>query len=552
MEIIGVNHLFNFSITEDLDNNKLYLIEIDQPKLSLPDKEYYLNNKFQDIKDKYLEYMITCKTKLKLNINPTNILKFETELSKLCLTKSEQRNIKDTYNKVQIKDLTNFNLQDFLQVIALLSPYFKNYISTDFTLIVSNLKYFKEIDNLIKNTNIKIVKDYLIWQLINNSLVYMEDEMYKLSFSFYGKILHGIKEPKSREILNIDIISDLFDDLLGKIYGETYYSKEMNNKIINMITNIKQSMKNMLTNSWFEPTTKLVALKKLDTMNFKIGYPEEIIDYKKLQLSGNLLSQVGLIYTFSLHYNLKKLEISPSKNLWEMGAHIVNAYYDPQYNEIVLPAGILQPPFFDIDKSDSYNYGAIGTIIGHEISHGFDDQGRQYNENGDLKDWWSKTDDNIYINKVKLINEQYNNICLNNTNDTIIIDKSDHCINSNLTLGENIADICGVQISIDALKSIPNFNLNDFFISYSNLWKQKIKPATMNNLIQVDPHSPNILRVNNVLKNVNDFYKTYNIIPNDKMYIPPNKRINLWSKDENTNNNNLYSSLYKLTPTSII
>ena len=267
--------------------------------------------------------------------------------------------------------------------------------------------------------------------------------------------------------------------------------------------------------------TKKKALIKLKLMKYKVGYPNKIKNYTKLKLSNNIFSQIILINKYLIKMNFNKLNKKPNTDHWSMGAHEINAYYNPIQNEMVFPAGILQPPFFNINKSDAYNYGTIGFTIGHEICHGFDDQGRSFDEKGNLKNWWIRSDEKKYKNKIKLLQKQF---------DKITLEKNK--INGSLTLGENIADLCGGIIAFDALKKTnKNLTLEDkkeFFISYAKLWRQKIRSKELSNLIKSDVHSPGILRVNEVLKNMDGFYETFNITKNDKMFIKPENRVKIF------------------------
>lgn len=256
-------------------------------------------------------------------------------------------------------------------------------------------------------------------------------------------------------------------------------------------------------------------------MKYRVGYPKKIRNYSKLKLSNNIFTQMMLINEYLIKMNFKKLNKSPDTEHWSMGAHEINAYYNPIQNEMVFPAGILQPPFFDINKPDAYNYGTIGFIIGHEICHGFDDQGGAFDEKGNLKNWWVRSDEKKYKAKIKLLQKQFDKIKLENNK-----------INGTLTLGENIADLCGGTIAFNALKKAnKNLTLEDkklFFISYAKLWRQKMRSKELSHLIKSDVHSPGILRVNEVLKNMDDFYETFDITKNDKMYIKPENRVKIF------------------------
>jgi putative endopeptidase len=318
------------------------------------------------------------------------------------------------------------------------------------------------------------------------------------------------------------MISNIFYDYLGIEYCKKYFLQKSKNYVKKMIKNIKITMGEKIKKlNWMSDITKKKALLKLKLMNYKVGYPNKIINYSKLKLSNNIFSQIILINKYLIKINLKKLNKKPNTDHWSIGSHEINAYYNPIQNEIVFPAGILQPPFFNINKSDAYNYGRIGFIIGHEICHGFDDQGRTFDEKGNLKNWWIKSDEKKYKTKIKLLQKQFDKIKIENNK-----------INGSLTLGENIADLCGGIIAFSTLKKInKNLTLEDkkeFFISYAKLWRQKIRSKELSNLIKSDVHSPGILRVNEVLKNMDDFHETFNITKNNKMFIKPENRVKIF------------------------
>jgi putative endopeptidase len=274
-----------------------------------------------------------------------------------------------------------------------------------------------------------------------------------------------------------------------------------------------------------EDITKNKAKKKLNKMKFKIGYPLIIDDYSNLKLSGSYLQQRQLLAWHNFILNVQKLSQKNNEEVWGIGAHEVNAYYSPIQNEIVLPVGILQPPFFDILKSDLYNYGSIGAVIGHEICHGFDDQGRLFDENGNMNNWWTEKDNIKYHNKTDILIKQYDELSIHN-----------HKLNGKLTLGENIADVCGLTNALDALKYVyekKHLLLTDkdkdvFFKAYGQLWRQKVKKEEVIKRLNIDPHSPGIYRVNQVLKNIPEFYTTYNIKSWNKMYLPEHMRFKFW------------------------
>jgi putative endopeptidase len=507
---IGIDHIFDIKVEENIFNINQNILYFDEPSLSLNKKMY--NDK--ETYNKYKNYVYNISNILKsynIIIDVKGILEYEKDINKMLKNLEERRDINTYYNLLtftELKKICKFDLDKYLSKIL---PNVKIH-----NIIIGNKNYFTHI----KDTN--IIKDYLIFRLIDNCGVFISDKLQKNNFNFYGKVLSGLKKDKSKTKKGISLISNIFYDLLGVEYAKKYFSQQSKKYIIHMIKNIKLVMAERIKNlDWMSEDTKKKALQKLMSIKYKVGYPNKIINYSKLIITDNIFTLLLNINKFLINKNFKQLFKSPDKNHWSMGAHEINAYYSPIQNEIVFPAGILQPPFFDINKSNAYNYATIGFVIGHEICHGFDDQGRMFDDKGNLKNWWNNKDEKKYKQKIILLQKQYDKIKLDNNK-----------INGLLTLGENIADLCGITLAFNALKKCnPNLTLDEqkeFFISFAKIWRQKIRPKELSRLIKSDVHSPGILRVNQVLKNIDEFYETFNITKNDKMYIKPYKRIKIF------------------------
>jgi putative endopeptidase len=507
---IGIYHLFDIKVEENLFNNKKNILFFDQTSLSI-NKDMYKNPKIYNEYEKYVHKYGQILKQYDINIDVQNILKYEKKINELLKSLEEHRNVNEYYTLVKYNDFAkklNFDLNKYISLI------FPNTNLKE--IIVGNINYFY----FIKDE--KIIKDYLIFKVVESCGIFLSDEFEEINFNFYGRTISGIKKNKSKKKKIINIISNIFYDYLGIEYSKLYFSKESKNYVNNIIQNIKITMAEKLKKlDWMSNKTKKKALLKLKLMKYRVGYPKKIKNYSKLKLSNNMFTQMMLINKYLIKMNFKKLNKKPETEHWSMGAHEINAYYNPIQNEMVFPAGILQPPFFNINKSDAYNYGTIGFIIGHEICHGFDDQGGAFDEKGNLKNWWGSSDEKKYKSKIKLLQKQFDKIKLENNK-----------INGKLTLGENIADLCGGTISFNALKKAnKNLTLEDkkeFFISYAKLWRQKMRSKELSRLIKSDVHSPGILRVNEVLKNMDDFYETFDITKNDKMYIKPENRVKIF------------------------
>lgn len=492
-------HYFTLRIQEDIKDNTINIIYIDEPTLSLPSKEYYLSDKLKNIQIEYIKFQLHC-TKY-TNVKP--VFNLEKEIAKFLLSKEQRRNMDIMYQKIpyiEFKKLfTIFNFDEYLNYMGI--KQLPEYV------IVTNLEYLQIINNIID-------KKYLIWQIFNKSLPYLDSEMLNLHYQFYGKILSGKKKMRPLHLHILAIMNNKLGDLIGKLYSEKYFTPKMKEEIVNMIKNIKISVKDILQKSWMTDKTKQKGLEKLDNIKFKIGYPEEIFDYSNLILQGDFYIQNITISINKWKYYIKQLYKPPNNKLWGMNAHEVNAYYSPSLNEIALPAGILNKPFFDINKSPSYNYGGIGITIGHEIIHAFDDEGRKFDLKGNMFDWWEPIDNIEYKKRSKPMIEHYSKLVYEINNQKINV-------NGHLTLGENIADLYGTIASLDAMKKQYNTDedIKQFFTSYAITWRQLVRDEELLHKLKVDPHSPGACRVNQVVKNIPDFIRVYDIKEGDKMFL---------------------------------
>lgn len=509
--IDGYSSILSINIMPDLKNDQAEMIYINEPSLSLPNKQYYTNPKYKHFYDAYTKYVHNTIQKYKLSIDPSHVLSVEQQLATLCLNQEKKRDVHTIYNPFTLKQIMDmYNVNPFIQAIQTILPTIK-YSNN---IIVTNPALLSELKN------IKNIEDFVKWTIYNTSLPYLNAETELHHYNFYGKNLSGTKEMKPLEHRTISLISSSVGDLLGYYYGQKYFTFNVSEKIHTMIDNIKKTMYHKIKKlSWMSDPTKKEALKKLDNMKYKIGVPFKIKDYKELKLSGDLLNMLRQTSRHSLKSDMENLGTQTDPDLWEIGAHEVNAYYSLVKNEIVFPIGILQPPFFSPDALDETNYGAIGAIIGHEISHGFDDQGKKFDATGKLRDWWCPQDKEKYQTEADKMVEQFDNI-----------QEHGFKMNGKLTLGENLADLGGITISLHTLLQIkPTADLKKFFESYAQLWRQIIRKEEIAKRIKSDPHSLAKYRVNQIFKNIPEFYSTYDIQPNHEMYLRQTSRVNHWN-----------------------
>ena len=395
---------------------------------------------------------------------------------------------------------------------------------------VQQPEFYTKLNNLLSATPIDTWKAYLRAHTISNYANALSSPFVQASFDFYNKALSGQSEMKPRWDRMVRATDGNLGEALGQLYVARYFTADAKKRMLDMVNNLEKAFEARINKlDWMSDSTKAIAKDKLHAFLKKIGYPDKWRDYSKVEIDkGKYFENRVSAAKNEYNYNINKLGKPVDKTEWGMTPPTINAYYNPSINEIVFPAGILQFPFFDPTADDAINYGGIGMVIGHEMTHGFDDQGSQYDKNGNLKNWWSAQDNEKFKAKTKQVVDLYNGFT--------VLD-SLH-VNGALTTGENIADIGGICIAYDAFKmtkqgqdttKIDGFTPDQrFFISFAQIWRSKEKPEYMRMLINVDPHSPPMYRVNGPLMNFAPFYTAFNVQPGDKMYVPEDKRIKIW------------------------
>ena len=520
--LLNISLPINVSIYSDYKNSNYMIPHINTNGLGLPDRDYYFNNNKNDIRIKYKQFINEYLKLFKINIDINYIYDIELLLATKTYTNVESSDIELLYN------IYNFN--DFiikypnLQFIKYIFEY--NNVKPDI-INIDNPIFIELLNNSIPNIKLEYWKNYFIFRVLLKFNDCINDNIEKCYFNFYGKTLYGIVKQKSLEKQSIENTCNLLGEILGKEYVKLYFNKDTKKYIYKMITLIKNELNiSIKSNNWMESITKEKAIEKLNKINIKIGYPNKYIkNYNNLKLNNNnsYLQNLILIYEFNFKYNINRLYKKPNKHDWLMDPYDINAYYLPSKNEIVFPAGILQKPFFSLDQDMAQNFGGIGMIIGHEIIHGFDDNGSKFDKNGNYNNWWTENDLVKYKKILEKVITQYNEYIIEGTQ-----------LNGELTLGENVSDLGGINLSMKAMltyyknKSNINKKLKLYFINYAKIWRTKMRNEYQQQILITDPHSPPNIRVNNVLKNIDNFYKVFDIQPNNKLYLEPNKRIVIW------------------------
>ena len=538
MKMIASMHLgfafagFSASVQQDLANSEIQELSVNQGGLGLPDRDYYFRNddKSKELRTQYVQHITNVLTLMGEDgttaaKNANTIMTIETELAKSSMTNVEQRDPHATYHLMDknalMQSTPNINWNVYFTEIK--APAFTS-------LNVSQPDFFKKLNGMMKTVSMSDWKEYLKFHLVNNYASYLSSDFVNEDFDFYSRKLEGTKEMKPRWKRICETGDFCLGEALGQEYVKVAFSPESKQRMIELINNLKAAYSerfNQLT--WMNDSTKAYAQKKLATLNVKVGYPDKWRDYSALDIDrGPYVLNVMRAFSFETHRKLNKIGQPVDRTEWGMTPQTVNAYYDPSMNEIVFPAGILQPPFFDPNADDALNYGGVGVVIGHEISHGFDDQGRQFDAKGNMTDWWTPEDAKKYDEHTAMIVSQFN---------TYFPLDSVH-INGDLTLGENIADFGGITIAYQAFmktqeakdnKTVDGYTAQQrFFIGFARIWAGMYTPEAMRRQLLTNPHSPGKWRVNGTVTNVPEWYAAFNIQPGDKMYRPENERAIIW------------------------
>ncbi len=535
LHTIGVDAFFEFGSGQDAKDSTRDIAQAHQGGLGLPDRDYYTKTD-QDSKKKraaYVDHVTKMLTLLgeapgKAADDARKIIALETSLAKASRTRVELRDPQKNYNKMSQADLQkltpDWNWADYFKAINLTEPGDIN---------VGQPEFFKAANAMFTKTSIDDWKTYLRWHLIDDAAAELSKDFVNEDFNFNQGVLRGTKEIKPRWKRVVASTNGALGEALGKLYVADYFPSEAKARALEMINNLKAALADRIkTVDWMDEPTKQEALKKLAAMNVKIGYPDKWRDYSLLNIDrDSYVSNAMRAANFEVNRELKKIGKPVDRSEWGMTPPTVNAYYNPMMNEIVFPAGILQPPFFDPKADDPVNYGGMGAVIGHEMTHGFDDQGRQFDEVGNLRDWWSKQSADEYDRRRKAVVDQYSEY-------QPVPGKH---INGELTQGENIADIGGIKLAYAALQKaldknpqardqkIDGFTPEQrFFLGWAQVWRANQREDDLLLRLNTDPHSPTHYRCNGPISNMPEFQQAFNIPDGSPMVRPTDKRVNIW------------------------
>ncbi|GAB3289069.1 M13 family metallopeptidase [Pseudidiomarina andamanensis] len=527
---IGVSGPFGFYVYGDKKNPDYNALYMGQSGLSLPDRDYYLKDeeKFVEIRNAYKAYIkdvLALVDYEQAEAAADAILELETKIAEAHWSRVQSRDAEATYNPKTTEEMValmgSFDFPTYAKITG---------IDVADKYVVSQLSYFETFGDMFDDVSVETWKHYMTLRTVNRFASVLTEEINDRNFAFYGKVLRGTPEQEPRWKRGVDATDNALGEVLGQLYVEKYFppaaKARMEELVDNLIVAYGESIKDL---EWMSEETKQKALEKLSKFTPYVGYPSEWRDYSELTVTDdNLVENIKRSYAFDYQESISEIGQPVKEEDWGMTPQTVNAYYSPVRNEIVFPAGILQPPFFDMDAEDAVNYGGIGAVIGHELGHGFDDQGSKYDGDGNLNSWWTDGDREAFDARGAQLAAQYDGY--------EVIPET--FINGKLTLGENIGDLAGLTIAyrayVNSLNGKESPVMDGFtgeqrvFLGWAQVWKNKARDEFVRNQVLSDPHSPADYRVNGTVVNIPAFYEAFDVKPGDDLYLPPEERVTIW------------------------
>lgn len=531
----GLYPFFAIFGAADPDNSAMTMAYLWQSGLGIGDRDYYLEANQEKIRKEYVSliskmlvisgYSRMAGFEGQEEEMANRVLALETCLASATMDRETMRDPYATVNKLELTAIQDmmptFKLSQYMEVLGVHAE----------TINVGQPLYFQMVGNILQFTDIEVIRAYLAWNVINAAAPYLSKEFVDLDFNFYGKVMSGKLQNSPRWKRVINTVDGSMGEALGQMYVKSYFPAEAKTKMKQLVSNLQWALGQRISEStWMTQETKNKALDKLNNFKVKIGYPDKWRDYGGLNIQKDSYYQnVVRARQFETEYQLSLIGKPVDPERWQMTPQTVNAYYEPSTNEICFPAGILQPPFFDMNADDAVNYGAIGVVIGHEMTHGFDDQGRNYDLNGNLVDWWTKEDAEAFNTRAQVLVDHF---------DAIEVAPGVHA-NGTFTLGENIADNGGLNVSYTAFQKaiadgliggvMDGFTPDQrFFLAYAGVWAANIRAEEILRRTKEDPHSLGMWRVNGTLPHIEAFYKAFGVNQGDPMWLDPQKRAKIW------------------------
>jgi putative endopeptidase len=530
LERRGVHGMFGLYVGVDRGRPDRYLVHAWQGGLGLPDESYYSDEDFASIREAYVPHVATMLTLAGIDDaeeRAARIVDLETRLAGFHWDRVTNRDTHKTYNLMVLDEaqalIPAFDLRAW-------SARWQVPPGTLDEVIIGQPSFFEGLNSLLTPENLTTWTDWLRWQLIHAAAPYLSSAFVEANFAFYGKTLQGTEELRPRWKRGVSFVESAMGEAVGKLYVAEHYPPEARARMDELIERLLMAYRVSIGElAWMSPDTKERALAKLDSFTPKVGHPEEFKDYSALEVdAGDVVGNARRSLNVEMDRELGKLGKPIDRGEWFMTPQTVNAYYNPTMNEIVFPAAILQPPFFDATADDAVNYGAIGAVIGHEIGHGFDDQGSQFDGTGALNNWWTDDDRAAFEKLASELIEQYN---------TLSPEGTDGHVNGALTIGENIGDLGGLGIAYRAFRfTEPDDLLVDgltphqrFFLSWAQAWRAKVRPEETQRRLAIDPHSPPEFRCNQVVRNLDAFHAAFAVNEHDGLWLEPDRRVTIWA-----------------------
>src|SRR5579872_7090215 len=535
----GLPGFYGLIVDGDPGDPERYLVFIEQGGIGLPDESYYRDEGFAELRESYrghIQSMFNLAGVDDAATRASRVFDLETEIARRHWDNVESRDVVKTYNLMAWPAAASLfasarpaasvaDLNDWIRAMGAPANVFAE-------VVVRQPSYTSGLAELLVDERLDAWRDWLAWQVIRSRAPFLSSTFVDENFSFYGRTLTGTEQLRERWKRAVGFAEGAMGEAIGKVYVERHFSPAAKTRMDGLVANLIEAYRRSITDlAWMGPETRRRALDKLDAFTPKIGYPAKWRDYSALTVdAGDLMANVSAATEFELNRQLAKIGSPIDRDEWLMTPQTVNAYYNPPLNEVVFPAAFLQPPIFDPGADDAANYGAIGAVIGHEIGHGFDDQGSRYDGQGKLTDWWTQSDREAFDERTKVLIEQYDELSPRET--------PGRRVNGALTIGENIGDLGGVGIAwkayllslggaqppeIDSMSAAQRF-----FIAYAGVWRSKWRPELLELLMASDPHSPDEFRVNQVVRNIDAFYDAFSVGPDDALWLDPGERVTIW------------------------
>ncbi|MBT2502292.1 M13 family metallopeptidase [Curtobacterium sp. ISL-83] len=531
-ERLGLPSFLQLFVDNDPGDPESYIVFLEQSGLGLPDESYYREERFADIRTKYREFvaaMFPLAGFADAGERTEHVIALETALAEVHWDNVTTRDSQKTYNKLPWAEVAalarDIDLRQWWEAIDAPVGAFE-------TVVVREPSFVTGLAALLQSRSVDVWKDWLRWQVIRASAAYLTSAFSATNFSFYGTALTGAPKQRERWKRGVSLVEGAMGEAVGRIYVQEHFDETSKATMDDLVANLVEAYRQSITGlDWMTDETRARALDKLSKFTPKIGYPVRWRDYSALEVTpDDLLGNVRAVASFQVDRELGKIGKPIDRDEWFMTPQTINAYYNPGFNEIVFPAAILQFPFFDAGRDAAANYGAIGAVIGHEIGHGFDDQGSQYDGDGRLQNWWTEADRTAFEERTKALIAQYDAL--------VPTEVPDGHVNGALTIGENIGDLGGLSIAWKAyLLSLDGqeppviegmTGAERFFLSWAQAWRMAIRPEEAARLLSIDPHSPNEFRCNQVVRNIDGFYETFGVTERDAMYLDPAERVAIW------------------------